>query len=263
MSAFSDRAERIVAHLVGHSTAASVVAHDIDGRQGVVDFLIRWPDGATGALEVTLIVEHASIEWQALAAVEGWRWPATSSWDFRASEVSFRYKSTRRLVLQAVELCDLWSVDVPRDLPQEALVAEPALRRLSREDLGSLSRAAFSPGVTVYARGAAEFIESAPSDFSKVIETWHGQPHMASHVAKLVEAPEVSARHLFLVAMDDVLPIRFFTDDFDLPATPPIGFEAVDVLWVWSNFWHRFLRYQDREWTWMDFPQDQGSRAST
>lgn len=101
----------------------------------------------------------------------------------------------------------------------------------------------------MYARGAAESIESAPSDFSKVIETWPDQPHMASHIAKLVETPEVSERHLFLVAMDDVLPVRFFTGDFDPPTTPPIGFEAVDVLWVWSNFWHRFLRYQDQEWT--------------
>lgn len=70
MSAFSDRAERIAAHLVGHAAAASLVAHDVDGRQGVVDFLIRWPDGVAGALEVTLVVEHASIEWQALAAAE-------------------------------------------------------------------------------------------------------------------------------------------------------------------------------------------------
>ncbi|WP_156761956.1 hypothetical protein [Microbacterium karelineae] len=262
MSAFSDRAERIAAYLVGHATAASVVAHDIDGRQGVVDFLIRWPDGVAGALEVTLVVEHASIEWQALAAAEGWRWPATSSWDFRASEVSFRYKSTRRLVLRAVELCDRWSVDDPRDLPQDALIAEPGLRRFSRWDLGSLTRSPFSPGVTVYARTTAEFIEAAPSSFSRVVETWHDQPHMASHIAKLVETPDVAERHLFLVAMDDVLPVRFFTDDFDPPATRPLGFDAVDVLWVWSNYWHRFLRYRHQEWKWIDFPPPQDAGGS-
>ncbi|WP_157544434.1 hypothetical protein [Jonesia quinghaiensis] len=262
MSTFSDRAERIAARLVGNATAASVVPHDIDGRQGAVDYLIRWPEGVTGALEVTLIVEHASIEWLALAAAEGWQWPAKSSWDFRASEDSFHYKSTRRLVLRAVELCDLWAVDDPRDLPQEALISKPDLHHFSRSDFGSLTRSSFMPGVTVHARSRAEFINGTMlSDFSQVVETWHDQPHMASHIAKLVKAPDVTERHLFLVAMHNAVPVRFFTDDFDPPVTRPAGFDAVDVLWVWSNYWHRFLRYQDQEWTWMEFSLPQGPSA--
>lgn len=251
---FSTRAEQIAAHLVSHATGAIVDPHDIDGRQGVVDFLLRWPNGATGALEVTLIVEHASIEWQALAASDGWRWPAASSWDFRASEISFRYKSTRQLVLRAVDLCDHWAVDDPKDLPHDVHDSEPGLRRLVRGELGSLTRNPLSPGITVYAHTRAEFVEAAPSDFSNVIESWHAQPHMASHVEKLTKSPEVSKRHLFLVAMDDVLPAKFFTDDFEPPATSPAGFESVDTLWVWSNYWYRFLRHQDRQWTWVDFP---------
>ena len=119
MSGMAARAERIAAHLVARETGAVVTRHDCGGRQGAVDFLINWPDGRQGCLEVTLITEPKSAAWQGMAAKEGWRWPAGTSWEFRAGRVSFPYRRTRRAVLRAIELCDLWSVDDPRDLPAE------------------------------------------------------------------------------------------------------------------------------------------------
>ena len=83
---------------------------------------LQWPDGRVGALEVTLIVEAESIAWQGLASKEGWRWPA--AWGFRANRVNFPYKQTRRIALRAVELCDLWSVYGPAELPAEVLADE-------------------------------------------------------------------------------------------------------------------------------------------
>lgn len=28
---------------------------------------------------------------------------------------------------------------------------------------------------------------------------------------------------------------------FELPASTPAGFDSVDALWIWSNYWHRYL----------------------
>lgn len=122
MTELSNRAEQIAAHLVSHATATKAVPYDTNGRQSAVDFLLEWPDGRVGALEVTLIVEAESIAWQGLASKEGWRWPA--AWGFRANRVNFPYKQTRRIALRAVELCDLWSVYGPAELPAEVLADE-------------------------------------------------------------------------------------------------------------------------------------------
>jgi len=38
-----------------------------------------------------------------------------------------------------------------------------------------------------------------------------------------------------------VLPARFFTNDFPAPTRSPEGFNGLDGIWVWSNYWHQFL----------------------
>lgn len=254
MTGLAKRAERIAAHLVGYEICAAVIPHDIDGRQGAVDFLLEWPDGQRGALEVTLVTEKASIAWQGMAMKEGWRWPAESSWEFRPAAPSFPYKSVRRVALRAVELCDAHGVDRPEDLPSELLDTELDLARFLAAEIGTLRRAPFSPGVVIYQATRTEFVDNAPRDFARVVETWHGEPHMASHIDKLARTADVSERHLFLVPTDDVLPAQFFTDDFELPASAPAGFDSVDALWIWSNYWHRYLAFRNGSWAWVGFP---------
>ncbi|WP_417218582.1 hypothetical protein [Arthrobacter sp.] len=254
MTGLADRAEQIAAYLVGYETGAVVHLHDTDGRQAAVDFLLEWPDGRRGALEVTLVTEKASIAWQGMAMKEGWRWPATSSWEFRAAATSFPYRFVRQAVLRAVELCDTYGVDKPSDLPSVVLDAEVDLARFLADDLGALRRTRLDPGVVIYQSVRAEFVDNAPSDFARVVETWHGEPHMASHLNKLGRTADVSERHLFLVPTDDALPARFFADDFQLPTSTPAGFESVDALWIWSNYWHRYLSFRNGLWAWIDFP---------
>lgn len=60
-------------------------------------------------------------------------------------------------------------------------------------------------------------------------------------------------KHLFLVPVDEMLPARYFTDDFAPPNRAPVGYDELDGLWVWSNFWHRYLVCRDRTWTWVSF----------
>ncbi|MCR2785553.1 MULTISPECIES: hypothetical protein [unclassified Microbacterium] len=257
MTALSARAEEIAAHLVRHETGADVIPHDVNGRQAAVDFRLEWPDGRVGALEVTLVTEQASIAWQGMAMKEGWCWPAKTSWEFRPSGVNFRYKRTRQVAIKAVALCDQWSVDDPTDLPDEVVAAEPELARFLADDIGRLKRTPFEPGIKLYMSTTAEFVEAAPADFSRVVESWHEYPHLAPHLAKIKRALQSDQRHLFVVVVSEALPVRFFTDDFDAPEAPPRGFEDVDALWVWSDYWHRYLVHKDATWSWIDFPPEQ------
>ena len=254
MTTLSARAEQIAAHLVGHETGAEIIPHDIDGRQAAVDFLLQWPDGRVGALEVTLVTERASIAWQGMAMKEGWSWPADTSWEFRPNDVSFAYKKTKRVTTRAVELCDQWAVDGPSDLPAEVVAAEPELARFLENDIGTLRRTPFEPGIKLYQSSTAEFVEAASADFSRVADSWHEHPHLAPHLEKVKRASQSAQRHLFVVVVSEALPVRFLTDDFDAPETSPQGFEGLDALWVWSDYWHRYLVHRDATWSWIDFP---------
>jgi len=254
MSELSERAEQIAARLIGHASGAQVEKHDIDGRQGVVDFLLEWENGDAGALEVTMITEPASSAWQGLAMRDGWRWPAATSWDFRPTEVSFPYKRTKRVALRAVALCDEWHVDDPSDLPDNVLALEPAVKQLLAENVGRLKRTPFSPGIMIYQSANAEFVEATPADFTLVVQSWLGRPHIEPHLQKLRRTSAVARRFLFLVVVSEALPVRFFTDDFEAPSTTLRGYEGVDAVFVWSDYWHRYLSYQGGLWEWNDFP---------
>jgi len=262
MSKLAGRAEEIAAHLVGHALAATVSKFDTDGRQSAVDFTLHWPDGRCGALEVTLVTESKSAAWQGLAAKEAWRWPAASPWEFRLAGADMPYRQTRRVVLRAIGLCDQWNVDAPRLLPADVLDRYPELGWL--EQIGELRRASTGQGVALLPQVRSEFLDASPSDFAEVVESWLMHPHVPRHVEK-ARAAAGSERHLFLVPVDDVLPARFFTNDFPAPSRSPEGFRGLDGVWVWSNFWHQYLVWRGGFWAWRDFPprtdHRPGSRA--
>lgn len=188
---------------------------------------------------------------------DGWSWPAETSWEFRPNNVSFAYKRTKQVAVRAVELCDRWRVDRPADLPPEVVSAEPELAKFLADDVGTLRRVPFKPGIKLYQSTTAQFVEAAPPDFGRVVESWHKHPHMTPHLEKVKRAPQSAQRHLFVVVVSEALPVRFFTDDFIAPETPPQGFEGLDALWVWSDYWHRYLVYRNAAWSWIDFPPKQ------
>lgn len=252
MSELASRAEDIAAHLVGRALGAQPTKFDAEGRQSAVDFMLTWPDGRRGALEVTLVTEPESSNWQGQATREGWRWPTESSWQFRLAGPTMNYRRTRRAVLRAVELCDEWGVDAPHLLPPAVLTGEPEVDGLTA--VGDLHRAPYSSGVTVLPGARAEFLEASTSDFATVVEGWLALPHMPRHVEKVRKAKAVTERHLFLVPVDEVLPARFFANDFPAPTRVPQGYSGLDGLWIWSNYWHQFLWLDAGIWRWRDFP---------
>lgn len=254
MSDLSKRAEHIAAHLVGHETGAQIDEYDRDGRQGVVDFMLVFPDGDSGALEVTMITEPESSAWQGMATRDGWRWPAETSWDFRPASTNFPYKRTKRAALRAVSLCDEWQVNEPSSLPRSVLASEPDVAKFLSENVGHLKRSQFSPGIAVYPAVKTEFVDAAPANFALVVESWLNRSHIQPHLDKLHRALDVSTRILFLVVVSESLPVRFFTDDFEAPCSELRGYEGIDAVFIWSDYWHRFLSFQGGRWAWIAFP---------
>lgn len=107
MSAIASRAGATGARLVSHALGATASKYDVSGRQSAVDYLLTWPDGRTGALEITLVTRAESSAWPGVAAAaEGWRWPASSASEFRLAGADMPYRQTWGVVLHAVELCE-------------------------------------------------------------------------------------------------------------------------------------------------------------
>lgn len=253
MGEFSGRAEDIAAFLVSRTLGAEARKFDIGGKQSAVDFTLGWPDGRRGALEVTLVMHPSSSAWQGLAAKDGWRWPAPSGWEFRLHGDDMPYRRVRRAVSRAVALCDLAEVETLDQLRGDKSTQDLDIDWLSR--IGTLRRAPWgSPGVVLLPASRAEFVETAPADFASVIENWLLLPHIPRHIDKAKAVDAVQERHLFLIPVDDVLPARFFTNDFPAPTRRPKGFGGLDGIWVWSNFWHQCLAWVEGGWRWLDFP---------
>jgi hypothetical protein len=248
----ASRAEDIASHLVSHALGAEVEKFDVDGRQAAVDFMLSWPDGRRGALEVTLVTDPRSSGWHGMAAREGWRWPAPSGWEFRLHGDDMPYRRARHAVLTAVELCDLAGVDALDQLSADVAANAPELEWLSA--IGVLRRTASKPGVVLLPAVRAEFVEAATTDFADLVEAWLHLPHMPRHVDKTRTAVDVDERHLFLVPVDEVLPARFFTNDFPAPDRTPVGFSGIDGIWVWSTYWHKYLACIAGTWRWLDLP---------
>jgi hypothetical protein len=161
------------------------------------------------------------------------------------------YRPTGQAMARVVALCDEHGVDSPEALPAEAR-ADEAVGRI--EAAGRLRRVRIGrDGVTVFVPTRAEFVDATDPDFAAQLEAWIRLAHVRAHIAKTRTAAQ-GERHLFLVPLDDVLPSRFFTDDFTAPERFPAGYEGVDGLWIWSNYWHRVMGWYNGAWEWHDTP---------
>jgi hypothetical protein len=48
--------------------------------------------------------------------------------------------------------------------------------------------------------------------------------------------------------------MRFFTDDFEAPSSALRGFEGIDAVFVWSDYWHRYLAFRNGLAAWNALP---------
>lgn len=253
----SDRAEQIAAHLVGHALGFDLTHFDVGGRQGVVDFRGVAPGSAVVSLEVTLLGDPRAFEWRGLLERDGGVWPAAGRWDYRPASYGASYRRAREACVRIARECDRLGLEGPHLLPPSSQAAGgPGW--CEQVDLGArLSRAPWErePGIHVYPPVRVEVVDPEGHDLSDLLERWRELPHVGPHLRKLRTDHVADERHLFLVITGDRLPASLFTDDFSPPARRPRGFEGLDGLWVWSEFWHRYLALRGGDWAWEAFPQ--------
>lgn len=254
MGHVAERVEQIAGFLVAEIVGAEAVRQ---GPSSSMDFELRWPNGDIGVLEVTLVPDSEAIRWQDQLASAGGGWDVEGRWELRLHTLAMPYRATEEAARRVVGLCVEHGVDHPGGLPAGVRAAEPSVAHM--EMVGSMRRIDTGrDGLQVFVPSRADFIESTDADFALVMEEWLQIEHVSRHVAKTAAVSSAS-RHLFLVPLDDVLPIRFFTDDFAAPSRRPQGYDGLDGLWVWSNFWHRFLGWHHGVWAWHHFPRREES----
>lgn len=256
MTTVSRRAEQIASFLVGEALGGTITPFDLDGRQNVVDFHLTRPDGSRAALEVTLVTDRRAMEWDGLARKDNRRWLAEAAWEYRPHGYRASYRQAREAAVRLAQMCDEAGVDSWRAL--RPVTREEGLEtwQLADQLAGSLTRAGVrsDAGIRLFSATTVDFVDENGPDLVDLLEDWLSEPHVRPHVAKVLADQDATERHLFLVPVSDVLPARYFTDDFPAPTRAPRGYEGLDSLWLWSDYWHRFLRLGHTGWSWTDFP---------
>src|SRR4051812_36901253 len=72
--------ERVAFEVVRRVLRVEVEHYDTDGRQGVVDALLHYPDGRVAALEVTTLAADGRQQLDALLGAEDFAWPNPGVW---------------------------------------------------------------------------------------------------------------------------------------------------------------------------------------
>lgn len=253
------RAERIAALLVGHALGCRFEDFDVQGRQRAVDFRAELSDGSVVALEVTILGSDRALEWDGLRRGDGGWWPAEGRWNYRPHSYKVSYRRARAAAVHLAASCEEQGVDEPELLEPQTCAEWAAISRHLQDLSGRLSRVPWEPrnGIRVYPPTRVEFVDEAGPDLSDLLDRWVDAPHVTPHLRKLQQSG-ADEQHLFLVVTSDMLPALMFGDGFPRPARSPQGFSGLHGLWIWSEFWHRYLVHRGNSWSWMEFPTAPG-----
>lgn len=252
MGELSDWTEKAAAAYLERILRIKAVPYDTGKRNGAVDFELQRDGTYCGALEVTQLLPPDSEEWMGLAEQDGWQWPASGLWSFRATEATFRYKWARETSIRATALCNQHGVVEPRQLPQSLLDADRNLARLASGEHGELRKVAEGSGIDIHYQTVAQWVTGEPHEkFISALREWRTWSHIDAHVKKIATHPKGGNRHLFLFISPQLLPCEVFNDNWNLPSDQLSNFEGVDTIWFWSSFWHRVLRFHQGAWCWL------------
>lgn len=228
--------EQFAFNVVGRVLGAEVEHYDRDGRQGVIDAVLHFPDGRQAALEVS------SIGPQDEARITG----------------ALNAQHHRRDI---PGLSRVWSVDVPSDFrPRDLPLVDAALLRCERSGFGSLDDAlwddesrvlltegvsAFTVSVTgptvpkayVHVHGPGGWegrgIEPLPDELAAHLDA----PEMQDNLAKLA-ASGIEERHLFLMVRPSALSFPVYDSlsfGGPLPTRPPQLPAVLTEVWLASE----------------------------
>jgi hypothetical protein len=247
--------ERFAALVVANAVGAFAEAHDVGGRQGAVDVLLTYPDGAVAALEVTSQAGAGVQQRNALTRNEV---PNTGKWTWHISigsvgdlpELLDRYAriiatsealgitSPSRLYTRSLPSPDFeWLMEssvtmsgLP-DVPADGVPHRQWIRILPQSDGGAID----------------ETLAGLPDAVNEMLHL----PNQARHVEKL-RASELGETHLFIAFDEGSLPFAQRAALVGRPtALPQDGLVLPDGLtyvWFVSDFSHTLYGYGHGDW---------------
>lgn len=236
-------------------TGASHEKFDRDGRQGAVDFLLRYSDHRTGALEVTSHASPRSREVYALLSRERFQWPNPGSWSWSLAVASdANLKRLRKHYPHVIQTCESHGVTAPSDLPFALLDRDPVLWGAAFEEMGARFRGHGPTGtrdahVLVIPEAVAGGVDDELVHLSCVITELLQVPGVVAHLAKLLRH-DASEHHLFLTLGAGAIPFpQYYVlcgAPTRLPADSPEVPRGVSHLWFATGYGPTLLGWTER-----------------
>lgn len=237
-------------------THAEIGPHDRDGRQGAVDFILRYPSGRTGALEVTSHAEPGSREMAALLRNTGFRWENPGQWAWSiAFDSDANLKRVREVYRYVIETCEAHGVATPGELPDAVVMFDDTLFTAAYElGVRFFGNPTASPRAEVsvipgsIGGGVDEDLTGLPGVCSELLEV----THIAEHVEKVLRH-SADEHHLFIWIGPGGIPFpQYYVlcgTPTSLPTEPPRGLRGLSNLWL-ATGWGTTLLGWDADGGW-------------
>ena len=248
--------ERWAAGAVARATGATPEAHDVGGRQGAVDVTLAYPDGKTGALEVTSHAAEGVRQRDAILGRQGYTWPNPGAWSWfiqfgpqaQITELWHRYK-------RLIALCEQGGATRPDLLPWELQRADLDLRWLGENDVtmrGTPIDGRQPSDVAVLPQSFGGFVDEQLAGLPAAVEDLLQVEMVARRVAKLV-AHKADEHHLFVLIREGGLPgpqyMALVADADALPAFSPSMPIGLSHLWLSTGYGPRLLCCSPGGWS--------------
>jgi len=261
---FERKSALMVATLIG----ACVEAHDIGGRQGAVDVLLRYSKRCA-PLEIMSVGSREGREFDGLLSKCDWKWPLPGkhSWLVRLNkEVSLAELKKRYGAI----ICGLEEAGV-----DNTILLDPSLVPSIQDDLkwaaahqvvflGIESRPGWASDVFIERRETGGPVDHRLSGLAKAVEALLAEDNVRKHIEKLSRSMRrekcMEEAHLFVGVFDGGLP---FAQEFaiaawgmdhgmnDLPdCKPPRLPDGLARLWILVHGSSLLLEVSSEEWRW-------------
>lgn len=249
-----DRAERLACRVAERVTGATARAWDIEGRNGAVDAFLDYPDGRTGALEVTRVAtDPTALQLDNLLGQEGFEWPLPGAWWWTVSIEDVRdLPRIRRCFEKVVLLCEAANVTGPNalfvddvDNPDEDvrwLVEDSSVVLWGHPDVPAVEGSKIRKAMVTPA-GDGGMVDDSLSGLNSALQAAFTADHLLRRVKKLCRTP-ADERHLFVIVHQSDLrfevtsALMFGTAVPEGPAWRPTG---ISHLWLAPAFSNRIL----------------------
>lgn len=247
-----DPRERAACLLAERILGARAETYDREGRQGVVDAMLRLSDGRSAAFEVTVLAAPGAMHMSSLLQREDYQWPSPGAWWWTVQVGNVADLPRLRAIYERIAgTCEMQGVARPEDLRWQLRDKDPDLQWLVEESRSSMSGHLNVPAdvrgrirqVMVVPDGRGGAVDSGLAGVADALRGVFAEPGMAKHLAKVARAG-ADEGHLFVPVHMSALPFAVlyglsFGDE--LPPEPPPLPVGVTHLWLAAGLGQRVL----------------------